>query len=138
MARTQTLVAVLGATLIGAATVATAPSATADPYPQCDFAFHQGQPYLQEPVSVIVGGYVACNTPPERFHAALTLSYRRDGRWIVQGAQQSDAVPNLRLNIATYARCEDGAWIGAADMWETREGRVLAHSIRTPPTFIQC
>ncbi|WP_280332591.1 hypothetical protein [Nocardia wallacei] len=132
------LASVFGVALVGVATAATAPTATADS-PNCDFHFHQGQPYRADPHAVIAGGYVACSTPPAEFRISLTLSHRRGGTWITEGAEHSRGViPNPRLNIATYADCQDGPWIAKADMWLTRDHRDMHRSAETPVTFIQC
>ncbi|KAF0847803.1 hypothetical protein [Nocardia caishijiensis] len=72
--------------------------------------FHDGKPYFQHN-AVIGGGYVTCSTRPEVFHISLTVQHRaRGGSWQVRGAEASDQTPDPRLNIATYAPCQPGAW----------------------------
>ncbi|WP_024801150.1 hypothetical protein [Nocardia sp. BMG51109] len=140
--RFNAILAATAAVLTGAAASMTAaPPASADPWPACDFVFYEGFPYLKEPAAVIVGGYTECRPDRElyRFHISLTLEYRRGGRWIVQGAEQSDQIPRPRVNIATWAPCENGAWQGVAAMWETApDGRTLSHSRTSSHAIIQC
>ncbi|MBB5915261.1 hypothetical protein BJY24_004128 [Nocardia transvalensis] len=141
--RFSTLAAACAAVLIGAATAATAPTAAAEPYSSCRFHFMPaGEPYMHEPVSVITGGFADCRATdtPEQFMVLVTLHYRLNGQWVQRAAEQSDQIPNPRTNIATYARCEDGAWMGVADIWERLPGEPheTHNTWRTPPVIIDC
>ena len=104
----------IGSSLIG--------PATADPAGTCVFNFADGRPYPQHG-AVIVGGEVDCPVKPDMLHTDLQIMFRVNGRWAGRNAANSSQPPNPRLNLATYAQCEPGAWIGMADLWEDTAGR---------------
>jgi hypothetical protein len=124
-------------------TAVEAPSAAAEPNRSrsCSFSFINGRPHVQTRYgesAVIGGGYADCVPGPERFHVTLTLEVRRYGNWEVRGATNDNQIPNPRLNIATWAPCEHGAWRVAAMITSTEDDEPHWFSVKTPATILGC
>ncbi|MFI6364258.1 hypothetical protein ACIBG0_16070 [Nocardia sp. NPDC050630] len=106
----------------------------------CEFTFAgPGVPYFLNN-AVLVGGYANCNLAPETFHISLELMYKPfGGNWVRRAAATDSKMPDPRLNIATWAQCEPGAWKGVATMWVAVNGvTVSSPGAQTMPTIITC
>ncbi|MGW4632900.1 hypothetical protein [Nocardia sp. NPDC004415] len=134
----KTLIAVLP---IAVALIANPASgtATAAPAPSCTFTFYTGTVYDQHG-QIIGGGYAECITAPAAFSLNLTLQFKpRGGDWTTRSSQPSIQIPVPRLNIATNADCEDGAWKGVATIWETAaDGSTTQTAFPSAPRIMTC
>lgn len=138
-------IATAGFAALALASVAVqAPSAAAEPNSSrsCTFAFHNGRPYVQTKYGesvVIGGGYAHCVPAPTAFRVHLTLEFKSSGSdWEVRGAATDGQIPGPRLNIATWAPCQRGAWRVVASIDSTEYGAPQQFSTRTPPTILSC
>ncbi|MFD3426841.1 hypothetical protein [Nocardia fluminea] len=113
--------------------------ATAAPMPSCTFTFHTGTVYDQHD-AVIAGGYAECITTPAEFSMVVTVRYKpRGGHWVTRGREPTEEIPAPRLNLATWAPCEDGLWIGVATLWETSPSGVSTQTdFESAPRIITC